>query len=70
MTHQGSDRRPNLAIDAVRRKERGRHGRRGVDQVLVQRAVEDARREGFEILPVQPFAKGRFERLSVWRNTL
>ena len=35
---------------------------RGVGQVLVQRAVEDARREGFKILPLCPFAKGQFER--------
>ena len=43
---------------------------RGVGQVLVRRAVEDARREGFKILPLCPFAKGQFERHPEWRNVL
>ena len=43
---------------------------RGVGQVLVRRAVEDARREGFKILPLCPFAKGQFERHPEWRDVL
>jgi predicted GNAT family acetyltransferase len=43
---------------------------RGVGQVLVRRAVEDARREGFRILPLCPFAKGQFERHPDWRDVL
>jgi predicted GNAT family acetyltransferase len=43
---------------------------RGVGPVLVQRAVEDARREGFKILPLCPFAKAQFERHPEWRDVL
>jgi predicted GNAT family acetyltransferase len=43
---------------------------RGVGQVLVRRAVEDARREGFRILPLCPFAKGQFERYPELRDVL
>lgn len=106
MSNQGSDQRPNLTVDDVRREERGSSGGRwvasldgheaemtysrasavliiidhtavpdalrgrGVGQVLVQRAVADARREGFKILPLCPFAKGQFERHPEWRDVL
>lgn len=43
---------------------------RGVGQALVLRAVEDARREGFRILPLCPFAKGQFERHPEWWDVL
>ena len=43
---------------------------RGVGAVLVRRAVEDARREGFRILPLCPFAKSQFERHPEWRDVL
>ena len=41
---------------------------RGVGQALVLRAVEDARREGFRIIPLCPFAKAQFERHPEWRD--
>jgi len=43
---------------------------RGVGQALVRRAVEDARREGFRIIPLCPFAKAQFERHAEWRDVL
>jgi len=43
---------------------------RGVGQALVERAVLDARREGFRIIPLCPFAKAQFERHSAWRDVL
>jgi predicted GNAT family acetyltransferase len=43
---------------------------RGVGQALVLRAVEDARREGFKILPLCPFAKSQFERHPDWADVL
>ena len=43
---------------------------RGVGQVLVTRAVEDARREGFKIIPLCPFASAQFRRHSDWRDVL
>jgi len=43
---------------------------RGVGQALVLRAVEDARREGFRIIPLCPFAKAQFERQAEWRDVL
>jgi predicted GNAT family acetyltransferase len=39
---------------------------RGVGQALVLRAVEEARREGFKIIPLCPFAKAQFERHPEW----
>lgn len=45
------------------------HGR-GVGRALVLRAVEDARREGFRIIPLCPFAKAQFERNVDWRDVL
>lgn len=43
---------------------------RGVGGVLVQRAVEDARREGFRIIPLCPYAKAQFERHPEWADVL
>ena len=43
---------------------------RGVGQALVRRSVEDARREGFRILPLCPFAKAQFERHPDWADVL
>ena len=43
---------------------------RGVGQALVLRAVEDARREAFKIIPLCPFAKAQFERHAEWRDVL
>lgn len=43
---------------------------RGVGRALVLRAVEDARREGFRIIPLCPFAKAQFERNVDWRDVL
>jgi predicted GNAT family acetyltransferase len=43
---------------------------RGVGQALVLRAVEDARREGFKILPLCTFAKAQFDRHADWRDVL
>jgi predicted GNAT family acetyltransferase len=36
----------------------------------VRRAVEDARREGFRIIPLCPFAKSQFERHAEWKDVL
>ena len=43
---------------------------RGVGVRLVQRAVEDARREGFRIIPLCPFAKAQFEKHVEWGDVL
>jgi predicted GNAT family acetyltransferase len=43
---------------------------RGVGQALVLRGVEDARRDGFKIIPLCPFAKAQFERHLEWRDVL
>ncbi|HEX5648686.1 MAG TPA: GNAT family N-acetyltransferase [Steroidobacteraceae bacterium] len=43
---------------------------RGAGAVLVRRAVEDARREAFKILPLCPFAKSQFERHPDWADVL
>jgi len=43
---------------------------RGVGQSLLLRAVEDARREGFRIIPLCPFAKAQFQRHLEWRDVL
>ncbi len=44
-------------------------GRR-IGSRLVFRAVEDARRRGFAILPLCPFAKATFERHPAWQDVL
>lgn len=41
-----------------------------VGQRLVQRAVEDARREGITILPLCPFAKAQIARHPEWQDVL
>ena len=43
---------------------------RGIGQALVRRAVEDARREKFRIMPLCPFAKAQFERHPDWADVL
>ena len=43
---------------------------RGVGEALVLRAVADARREGFKIIPLCPFAKAQFERHRDWGDVL
>ncbi len=43
---------------------------RGVGQALVLRAVEDARREGFRIIPLCPFARAQFARHAEWGDVL
>lgn len=43
---------------------------RGVGQALVLHAVEQARRDGFKILPLCPFAKAQFERHADWADVL
>ena len=43
---------------------------RGVGQALVERAVLDARREGFRIIPLCPFARAQFARQTAWRDVL
>ena len=42
----------------------------GIGQVLVTRAVEDARRDGFKIIPLCPFASAQFRRHPEWRDVL
>ena len=43
---------------------------RGVGEALAMRAVADARREGFKIIPLCPFAKSQFERHRDWGDVL
>ena len=43
---------------------------RAVGPALVERAVQDARREGFRIIPLCPFARAQFERHPDWRDVL
>lgn len=43
---------------------------RGLGQVLVARAVEDARRERRRILPLCPFAKAQISRHPEWQDVL
>lgn len=43
---------------------------RGVGQALVRRAVDDARRDGFKIIPLCPFAKAQFDRHAEWRDVV
>lgn len=44
-------------------------GRR-VGERLVRQAVEDARREGFVIIPLCPFAKAQMQRHPDWQDVL
>ncbi len=43
---------------------------RKVGERLVRRAVEDARREGIELIPLCPFAKAQFDRHPEWQDVL
>lgn len=43
---------------------------RKVGELLVRRAVEDARREDIEILPLCPFAKAQFSRHPEWQDVV
>jgi predicted GNAT family acetyltransferase len=43
---------------------------RGVGQALVSRAVADARREGFRVIPRCPFAAAQFKRHAEWADVL
>nr|WP_246032952.1 GNAT family N-acetyltransferase [Rhodobacter xinxiangensis] len=43
---------------------------RKVGEQLVRRAVEDARRDRVEIVPLCPFAKAQFQRHPEWRDVL
>lgn len=43
---------------------------RGIGVVLVHRAVEDARSQGFKIIPLCPFAKAQFDRHAEWQDVL
>ena len=45
-------------------------GGRGVGKALVFRAVEDARKEGFKIIPLCPFAKAQIEKNKEWQDVL
>ena len=42
----------------------------GVGKALVFRAVEDARREKFKIIPLCPFAKAMLEKHAEWQDVL
>ena len=42
----------------------------GLGQLLVERAVDDARREGFKINPHCSFAKAQFQRHPDWADVL
>lgn len=43
---------------------------KGLGAMLVQRGVEDARREGRKIVPLCPFAKAQFGKHAEWRDVL
>ncbi len=43
---------------------------RSVGKALVQRSVEEARREGRKIFPLCPFAKAQIERHPEWHDVL
>ncbi|GGY49579.1 GNAT family N-acetyltransferase [Parvularcula lutaonensis] len=43
---------------------------KGVGVALVQRGVEDARREGRKILPLCPYAKAQIDRHEDWQDVL
>jgi predicted GNAT family acetyltransferase len=43
---------------------------RGLGQMLVERGVQDARREGRKIIPLCPYAKAQIERHPEWLDVL
>jgi predicted GNAT family acetyltransferase len=43
---------------------------RKVGERLVRQAIEDARREGFAIIPLCPFAKAQIERHPEWQDVV
>jgi predicted GNAT family acetyltransferase len=43
---------------------------RGLGEILVRSAVEDARAAGKTIIPLCPFAKSQFDRHSEWSDVL
>lgn len=45
-------------------------GGRGVGQQLVLRAIADAHKEGFRIIPLCPFAKAQFDKHPEWGDVL
>ena len=45
-------------------------GGRGVGKALVERAVLDARAEGFKIIPLCPFAKATLEKHPEWQDVV
>ncbi len=45
-------------------------GGRGVGKALVERAVMDARAEGFKIIPLCPFAKATLEKHPEWQDVV
>jgi predicted GNAT family acetyltransferase len=42
----------------------------GVGKALVQRAVEDARARGVQIIPLCPFAKAQIDKTPDWQDVL
>ncbi|MEM8616033.1 MAG: GNAT family N-acetyltransferase [Pseudomonadota bacterium] len=42
----------------------------GVGQRMVEQAVQDARREGFKIIPLCPFAKATLEKHPEWQDVV
>ncbi|HBU62242.1 MAG: GNAT family N-acetyltransferase [Oceanicaulis sp.] len=42
----------------------------GVGKALVQRAVEDARKRGVQIVPLCPFAKAQIAKTPEWQDVL
>ena len=45
-------------------------GGRGVGKAMVERAVMDARAEGFKIIPLCPFAKATLEKHPEWQDVV
>ena len=45
-------------------------GGRGVGKAMVERAVMDARAEGFKIIPLCPFAKATLEKHPDWQDVV
>lgn len=45
-------------------------GGRGIGKALVKAAVEDAREEGFKIIPLCPFAKAVLDKTPEWQDVV